>query len=300
MMCVLLFRRLGRERTESELFNIKEEMENMKKALTRKHANEILTYKTNEESERKEFERKARENFEAQWKNREEELKTKFCKERDLEIDRVIEKLEFEMKKAREDSERGFELRLSRLRAKHDLEVAELGKEIKQAQERLTSLREANIKTEEDNHLLASINNKLELRLKELEETNKQLKEERKDITAIVRKDFETSLEELSSNNTRLTDEINTMRYTHKSELHVSTQRQRDLRREFEKEMEELQAKVEETVRRKERVIEDVTEQHTLAVQKIHQLEKVIHQQGREIINGSTTALSKKNKIKGI
>ena len=290
-------RKIGKDKTETELHSIRDEMDNMKKALSRKHANEILTLKTNEESERKEFERKARANFEVQWKSREEELKTKFCKERDMEIDRVIEKLEFEMKKAREDSERGFDLRISRLKQKHDLEIAEMVKEIEQLKEKLSQLRDESMKTEENNHFLSSINNKLELKLNDLEVLNAKLEEERKDITAIVKKDFEKTLEELSGNNYKLQEEINSMKFSHKNEIHQSVQQQRDIRREFEKEMQELQEKVEEAVKRKDKVVEDVTEQHELAVQKIHQLEKVIHQQGRDIINNTP---NKKNKQKCI
>ena len=73
--------------------NMCEEMEDMRRALARKHDNDLITLKTNEESERKEFERNIKETFDRQWKQREEDLRIKFCKERDLEIDRVIEKL---------------------------------------------------------------------------------------------------------------------------------------------------------------------------------------------------------------
>ena len=41
------------------------------------------------------------------------------------EIDRVIEKLEFEMKKARDDSEKSSEARIGRLKAKHETEIGE-------------------------------------------------------------------------------------------------------------------------------------------------------------------------------
>ena len=41
------------------------------------------------------------------------------------EIDRVIEKLEFEMKKARDDSEKSTEARIGRLKAKHETEIGE-------------------------------------------------------------------------------------------------------------------------------------------------------------------------------
>ena len=64
-----------------------------------------------------------------------------------------------------------------------------------------------------------------------------------------------------------------------RGELQAKAQEQRKLRLDFEKEIENLENKVEEVVSRKEHMIEDITEQHELAIQKIHQLEKLINQQ---------------------
>lgn len=289
-------RQLARQKAEAQLHSMKEEMEDMKKALTRKHANELLTFKTNEESERKEFERKVKDNFENQWKEREEELRFKFGKERDLEIDRVIEKLEFEMKKAREEAEKSFETRMKRLRQKNELELAELVKEVEQLKEKLNQTRVKNMKTEENNHMMMSINNKLELKIVDLENIKQRLEEERKDITEIVRQEFCKTLDKLTEENIQLKEELKTSKITHKSEIHEKVQEQRMLRLEFEREIHGLQEKVEETVLRKDRTVEDIREQHELAVQRIHQLEALINQQSRDLISNQSRDIIKNQK----
>ena len=147
-------RKIGKERGALEVERVKEEMEEMRKSLQRRSANELTTLKANEESERyleerypnnllssrKEFERSVRERMEKEWTEKETSLRAQFTRERDQvwilplvfsplvfsqEIDRVIEKLEFEMKKARDDSEKSTEARIGRLKAKHETEIGD-------------------------------------------------------------------------------------------------------------------------------------------------------------------------------
>ena len=80
--------------------------------------------------------------MEKEWTEKETSLRAQFTRERDQvgfsvlfclltfvylfqEIDRVIEKLEFEMKKARDDSEKSTEARIGRLKAKHETEIGD-------------------------------------------------------------------------------------------------------------------------------------------------------------------------------
>ena len=91
-------RKIARERGSLEVERVKEEMEEMRKSLVRRHANELTTFRANEESERKEFERRVREKMDKDWYEKESHLRAQFTRERDQEIDRVIEKLEFEKK----------------------------------------------------------------------------------------------------------------------------------------------------------------------------------------------------------
>jgi 5-azacytidine-induced protein 1 len=286
-------RRIAKEKSEAEVEAVKDEMEDMKKALKRRHANEIITFKTNEESERKEFERKLAENFDKKWAEKEIELRNNFSRERDMEIDRVIERLEFEMKKAREDSDKSHEERLGRLRIKHDRDLSEIVKELEEVKEKATKAREKQMKTEEANTLLHSINHKLEVRISELEETKVQLMEERKDLNTVIRKEFSKNLENLTEENTKLAEEINTMVVQHKADLFLKDQAMSKLRHDFEEEMQGLHEKVAETMRKKDRMLEEMREQHEMAMKKIDQLEMIIGQQGKSMFASTAASKSK-------
>ena len=86
-----------------EVERVKEEMEEMKKSLQRRSANELATLRANEESERwiatellkknlwsiflrKEFERSVRERMEKEWTEKETSLRAQFTRERDQAI----------------------------------------------------------------------------------------------------------------------------------------------------------------------------------------------------------------------
>ena len=156
-------RKIARERGAIEIERMKEEMEEMKKSLQRRHANELTTFKANEESEKKEFERTVKETIEREWSEKENTLRSQFTKERDQEIDRVIEKLESEMKKARDDSEKSTESRISRMKVKHDGEINELIKEIEEQKEKSNNFKRRLENREGEVHLLNSLNRQLEV-----------------------------------------------------------------------------------------------------------------------------------------
>ena len=286
-------RRIAKEKCETEVEAVKDEMEDMKKALKRRHANELITLKANEESDRKEFERKLMENFDKMWTEKEIELRANFSRERDMEIDRVIERLEFEMKKAREDSERSHEERLSRLKLKHDRDLTEIVKELEEVKEKAAKARDKQLKTEEENTLLQSVNHKLEVRVSEVEETRLRLMEERKDLNTVIRKEFSKNLDRLSEENSKLAEEINTMVVKHKSELFLKEQAVGRLRQDFEEEMQALHDKVAETMRKKDKMLEEMREQHEVAVKKIDQLEMIIGQQGKSMFAATSATKSK-------
>jgi 5-azacytidine-induced protein 1 len=288
-------RKIAKEKGEAEVEAVKDEMEDMKKALKRRHANELITLKANEESERKEFERKLMENFDKKWAEKEIELRANFSRERDMEIDRVIERLEFEMKKSREESERSHEERLSRLRLKHDRDITELVKELEEVKEKLAKAKEKQQKAEEENTLLHSVNHKLEVRINEMEETRLRLMEERKDLNNVLRKEFSKNLDSLSDENSKLAEEINTLMVKHKSELFLKDQAISKLRQDFEEEMQTLHEKVAETMRKKDKMLEEMRDQHDIAVKKIDQLEMIIGQQGKSMF-GATVATKSKQK----
>ena len=74
--------------------------------------NEIATLKETEVTERKEWERKSRQRLDEEWKLQEDGLRERFRKERDAELDRVVQKLEAEVITGRKTMESEFSERM--------------------------------------------------------------------------------------------------------------------------------------------------------------------------------------------
>ncbi|MFO0002099.1 MAG: hypothetical protein ACK559_13290, partial [bacterium] len=85
-----------------------------------------------------------------------------------------------------------------------------------------------------------------------------QLMEERKDLNTVIRKEFSKNLENLTEENTKLAEEINTMVVQHKADLFLKDQAISKLRHDFEEEMQGLHEKVAETMRKKDRMLEEM------------------------------------------
>ena len=278
-------RKISKERGSLEVERIKEEMEEMRKSLVRRHANELTTFRANEESERKEFERSVREKMERDWYEKESHLRSQFTRERDQEIDRVIEKLEFEMKKVREDGEKTTEARISRLKTKHENEIGELIKEIEDHKLKTTELKERLANKEGEALMLASVNKQMEVQVVELESIKSKLIKERNDVAGVVRKEFADNLDTLTDENTKLKTELNQQVVNHKSALLEKDLNLRASQNDFEKNINQLHEKVQNTVEKKEKVIEELRSQYEMAVEKITQLESIITQQSVDIVS---------------
>ena len=76
------------------------------------YQNEIATLKETEVTERKEWERKSRSRLDEEWKLQEDGLRERFRKERDAELDRVVQKLEAEVITGRKTMESEFSERM--------------------------------------------------------------------------------------------------------------------------------------------------------------------------------------------
>ena len=68
--------------------------------------------KESEATERIEWERKCRQKLDEEWKSQEEGLRERFRKERDAELDRVVQKLEAEVISGRKEVEMEFSERI--------------------------------------------------------------------------------------------------------------------------------------------------------------------------------------------
>ena len=74
--------------------------------------NEVANIREAETEDRSKWERKCRQRLDDEWKAQEDGLRDKFRKERDSELDRVVQKLEAEVISSRRDVEKEYEERI--------------------------------------------------------------------------------------------------------------------------------------------------------------------------------------------
>ena len=72
----------------------------------------MVALRENEATDRQEFERKCRQKLDEEWKQQEDAIREKFRKERDTELDRVVQKLEAEVISGRKELETEFHERM--------------------------------------------------------------------------------------------------------------------------------------------------------------------------------------------
>ena len=73
---------------------------------------EMASLKESEAAERLEWDRKCRQKLDEEWKQQEEGLRERFRKERDAELDRVVQKLEADVISGRKEIELEFTERI--------------------------------------------------------------------------------------------------------------------------------------------------------------------------------------------
>ena len=133
--------------------------------------------------------------------------------------------------------------------------------------------------------MLASVNKQMEIQTNELESIKTKLIKERNDVAAVVRKEFADNLDMLTEENTKLKTELNQQVVNHKSALLEKDLNLRAAQNDFEKNIHQLHEKVQNTVEKKEKVIEELRSQYEMAVEKISQLESIITQQSVDIVS---------------
>ena len=116
----------------------------------------------------------------------------------------------------------------------------------------------------------------MEIQLRELEEVKTKLIAERNDVAGVVRREFAENLDRLAEENTRLATELQNQVVAHKAACLEKDLNLRGAQNDFEKNINLLHEKVQMTIEKKEKVMEELQEQHELAVEKISQLESII------------------------
>ncbi|KAM6119106.1 centrosomal protein of 131 kDa [Phoenicopterus ruber ruber] len=256
---------------------LKEEYAREKEEQERRHQAEVKVLKDRLEIEKQAWEASYMKKEEAWLLSRERELREEVRKERDKEIELVIERLEADMSSAKEECERAAENRIKRIRDKYEVELQELERSERKLQERCNELKGRLAELEGESIRLQGLLKHKEQEVEEIRKVRDQLAQERSSLAEVIRQEFADRLVGTEEENKRLKAEMAEMRAWQRLELDRIVQ-------EKDKELEEVHRRVKTAVARKEESVSSLRKQYEAAVQRADRLEALLEQQRKQLL----------------
>ncbi|NWH64393.1 CP131 protein, partial [Geococcyx californianus] len=198
---------------------LKEEYAKEKEELERRHQAEVKVLKDQLELEKQAWEANYVKKEEAWLLSWEQEMREEVRKERDREIELVIERLEADMSSAKEECERAAENRIKRIRAKYEVELQELERSERKLQERCNELKGRLAELEGEVIRLQGLLKHKEQEAEEIQKVRDQLAQERNSLADVIWQDFADRLVGTQEENKRLRVEMAEMRAQQRLEL---------------------------------------------------------------------------------
>ncbi|KAM9177570.1 centrosomal protein of 131 kDa [Mergus octosetaceus] len=256
---------------------LKEEHAKEQEERERRHQAEVKVLKERLEMERQAWEANYVKKEEAWLLARERELREEVRKERDKEIELVIQRLEADMSSAKEECERAAENRIKRIRDKYEVELQELERSERKLQERCNELKGRLAELEGESIRLQGLLKHREQELEEIRKVRDQLAQERSSLAEVIREEFAARLVGTEEENKRLKAEMAEMRARQRLELDR-------VAREKDRELEEVHRRVKTAVARKEENVSSLRKQYEAAVQRAEHLEALLEQQRQQLL----------------
>uniref|UniRef100_A0A8C7EEG5 Centrosomal protein 131 n=1 Tax=Nothoprocta perdicaria TaxID=30464 RepID=A0A8C7EEG5_NOTPE len=198
---------------------LKEEYAKEKEEHERRHQAEVKVLKDRLEMEKQAWEANYMKKEEAWLLSRERELREEVRKERDKEIELVIQRLEADMSSAKEECERAAENRIKRIRDKYEAELQELERSERKLQERCSELKGRLAELEGQSLQLQGLLKHKEQELQEISKVRDQLAQERSSLADVIRQEFADRLVGTEEENRQLKTEMAEMRARQRLEL---------------------------------------------------------------------------------
>ncbi|NXY78931.1 CP131 protein, partial [Glareola pratincola] len=256
---------------------LKEEYTKEKEEQERRHQAEVKVLKEQLEIEKQAWEANYVKKEEAWLLSRERELREEMRKERDKEIELVIQRLEADMSLAKEECERAAENRIKRIRDKYEVELQELERSERKLQERCNELKGRLAELEGESIRLQGLLKHKEQEVEEIQKVRDQLAQERSSLAEVIRQEFTDRLVGTEEENKRLKAEMVEMKARQRLELDR-------VMLEKDKELEEVHRRVKTAVARKEESVSSLRKQYEAAVQRADRLEALLEQQRKQLL----------------
>ncbi|NXL73564.1 CP131 protein, partial [Leptocoma aspasia] len=224
---------------------LRDEYAKEKEEQERRHQAELKVLKDQLELEKQAWEANYVKKEEAWLLSRERELREEMRKERDKEIELVIQRLEADTSLAKEECERAAESRIKRIRDKYEVELQELERSERKLQERCNELKGRLAELEGDSIRLQGLLKHKEQEVEEIRKVSEeqsqgpcldvqdQLSQGHRGLTEVIWQEFADRLVGMEEENARLKAEMAELR----ARQHLELDR---LLREKDQELEEV------------------------------------------------------------
>nr|XP_013807515.1 PREDICTED: centrosomal protein of 131 kDa [Apteryx mantelli mantelli] len=256
---------------------LKEEYAKEKEEQERRHQAEVKVLKDRLEIEKQAWEANYMKKEEAWLLSRERELREEVRKERDKEIELVIQRLEADMSSAKEECERAAENRIKRIRDKYETELRELERSERKLQERCNELKGRLAELEGESLHLQGLVKRKEQEVEEIRKVRDQLAQERSSLAEVIRQEFADRLVGTEEENKQLKAEMAEMRARQRLELDRVV-------REKDEELEEVHRRVKTAIVKKEESVNSLRKQYEVAVKRADHLEALLEQQRKQLL----------------
>ncbi|XP_074828135.1 centrosomal protein of 131 kDa isoform X2 [Natator depressus] len=256
---------------------LKEEYEKGKEEQERQHQAEVKVLKDRLEIEKQAWEANYMKKEEAWLLSRERELKEEVRKERDKEIELVIQRLEADMSSTKEECERVAENRIKRVRDKYEAELQELERSERKLQERCNELKGRLAELEGENMHLQGLVKHKEQEVEDIRKVKDQLAKERSRLSEVIHQEFADRLVGTEEENKRLKVEMSEMRARQRLELDR-------IARDKDEELEEVHKRVKMAIVKKEETVNVLRKQYEAAVKRADHLEALLEQQRKQLL----------------
>ncbi|XP_025021828.1 centrosomal protein of 131 kDa isoform X1 [Python bivittatus] len=256
---------------------LKEEYEKGKEEQERRHQAEVQALKVQLDIEKQAWEASYLKKEEAWLLTRERELREEVRKERDKDIELVIQRLEADMSSAKDECERIAENRIKRMRDKYEIELQELEQSERKLQERYNELKGRFLEAESETVRLHGLLRQKEQEVEDIRKVKDQLAQERSSLSEVIRQEFADRLVSTEEDNKRLKTEMAELRARQRLELDRVT-------RDKEEELEEVHKRVKTAIVKKEEAVNSFRKQYEAAMKRAEHLESLLEQQRKQLL----------------
>ncbi|CAH1958127.1 unnamed protein product [Acanthoscelides obtectus] len=236
-----------------------EEFDDRLQVIMRRHSNELKLLKESSQLEYEAWQTNFKKQQVQVLAGKEAAIREQCRKERDREIEAVIERLENEAAENKLQSEQSTENRIKRLKEKYEKEIKDLEIEDSEIKRRYCEAKTKLLECEETIMGFKANMKQLEAQLQEYKATSEKLATERNDLKEVVRLEMKEEMDAL--------------------EKEIA-----QLKSSRDKELQQLYSRVKVSVARKDEILNELQTEHKALQEKCIYLESMLEQQRKEYL----------------